>query len=65
LIDAAAAMGVDVFTIDDGWQQEYGDNGVNLTSFPRRLATDPGCSESQGHAAGAMDTHGRHWHGDG
>jgi alpha-galactosidase len=37
LIDAAGAMGMDVFTIDDGWQQEYGDNAVNLTSFPGGL----------------------------
>jgi alpha-galactosidase len=37
LIDAAAAIGMDVFTIDDGWQQDYGDNGVNLTSFPGGL----------------------------
>lgn len=37
LVDAAAAMGIDIFTIDDGWQQEYGDNGVNLTSFPGGL----------------------------
>jgi len=37
LIEAAAAMGMDVFTIDDGWQQEYGDNRVNLTSFPGGL----------------------------
>jgi alpha-galactosidase len=37
LIDAAGAMGMDVFTIDDGWQQEYGDNAVNLTAFPGGL----------------------------
>jgi len=37
LIEAAGAMGIDVFTIDDGWQQEYGDNAVNLKSFPGRL----------------------------
>ncbi len=37
LIDAAGTMGIDVFTIDDGWQQEYGDNAVNLTSFPGGL----------------------------
>ena len=37
LIEAAGAMGMDVFTIDDGWQQEYGDNAVNLTSFPGGL----------------------------
>ena len=37
LIDAAGTMGIDVFTIDDGWQQEYGDNAVNLISFPGGL----------------------------
>ena len=37
LIDAAGQMGMDIFTIDDGWQQEYGDNAVNLTSFPGGL----------------------------
>jgi alpha-galactosidase len=37
LIDAAAAMSMDVFTIDDGWQQDYGENAVNLTSFPGGL----------------------------
>jgi len=30
-------MGMDVFTIDDGWQQEYGDNAINLASFPGGL----------------------------
>ncbi len=37
LIDAASTMGMDIFTIDDGWQQEYGENAVNLTSFPGGL----------------------------
>jgi len=37
LIDAAGAMGMDIFTIDDGWQQEYGENAVNLASFPGGL----------------------------
>jgi alpha-galactosidase len=37
LIDATAAMGMDIFTIDDGWQQEYGDNGVNTSAFPGGL----------------------------
>jgi alpha-galactosidase len=37
LIDAAGAMGMDIFTIDDGWQQEYGENAVNLTAFPGGL----------------------------
>jgi hypothetical protein len=37
LIDAASNMGIDIFTIDDGWQQEYGENAVNLTAFPGGL----------------------------
>jgi alpha-galactosidase len=37
LINVAGEMGIDVFTIDDGWQQEYGENAVNLTSFPGGL----------------------------
>ena len=37
LVDAAGDMGMDVFTIDDGWQQDYGENAVNLTSFPGGL----------------------------
>jgi alpha-galactosidase len=37
LIDVAGSMGFDIFTIDDGWQQDYGDNAVNLVSFPHEL----------------------------
>jgi len=37
LISAAGDIGIDVFTIDDGWQQEYGENAVNLTAFPGGL----------------------------
>jgi len=37
LIEAAGVMGMDIFTIDDGWQLEYGDNAVNLTAFPGGL----------------------------
>lgn len=37
LIEAASAMGMDIFTIDDGWQQEYGANEVNRTAFPGGL----------------------------
>ncbi len=48
LIDAAAAIGIDIFTIDDGWQQEYGDNGVNLTSFPGGLRPILDAVESRG-----------------
>jgi alpha-galactosidase len=37
LIDAAAAIGMDIFTIDDGWQLEYGENTVNTHAFPGGL----------------------------
>jgi alpha-galactosidase len=37
LIKVAGRMGLDIFTIDDGWQAEYGENDVNLRSFPRGL----------------------------
>jgi alpha-galactosidase len=37
LIDAAGSMGFDIFTIDDGWQQDYGENAVSLTSFSQGL----------------------------
>jgi alpha-galactosidase len=37
LIDAAADMGMDIFTIDDGWQLEYGENTVNTEAFPGGL----------------------------
>ncbi len=48
LIDAAAIMGIDVFTIDDGWQQEYGENTVNLNSFPGGLVPILEAVESKG-----------------
>ena len=37
LIDVAGNMGMDIFTIDDGWQREYGENTVDPTSFPGGL----------------------------
>jgi len=37
LIDAAGAMGMDIFTIDDGWQKEYGENTVDLAALPKGL----------------------------
>ncbi len=37
LVDAAGAMGMDIFTIDDGWQQDYGENVVDLVAFPGGL----------------------------
>ena len=38
LIRVAGRMGMDIFTIDDGWQAEYGDNGENRKNFPGGLA---------------------------
>ncbi len=37
LIPIASRMGLDIFTIDDGWQAEYGENAVNTTAFPGGL----------------------------
>ncbi len=37
LIPVAGRMGFDIFTIDDGWQAEYGENAVNLQAFPKGL----------------------------
>jgi alpha-galactosidase len=37
LIKIAGRMGLDIFTIDDGWQAEYGENDINLQAFPRGL----------------------------
>jgi alpha-galactosidase len=34
LIPVAARMGIDVFTIDDGWQTTYGSNDDNRKNFP-------------------------------
>lgn len=48
LLEAASAMGMDIFTIDDGWQQEYGENAVNLTSFPGGLKSIQDAVEEKG-----------------
>lgn len=37
LIDAAGVIGIDIFTIDDGWQEEYGANAVDRKAFPHGL----------------------------
>lgn len=37
LIAAAGRMKMDVFTIDDGWQTDYGDNAINRRLFPNGL----------------------------
>lgn len=37
LIPIAARLGVDVFTLDDGWQAEYGETKVSPERFPNGL----------------------------
>lgn len=37
LIAAASRMGLDVFTIDDGWELTYGENTINSRLFPDGL----------------------------
>jgi alpha-galactosidase len=48
LIDVAGTMGMDIFTIDDGWQQEYGENTVDPKSFPGGLADIRTAVEAKG-----------------
>lgn len=37
LIDVASSMGIGIFTIDDGWEERYGENAVNRAAFPDGL----------------------------
>ena len=37
LADAAAECGIEEFVLDDGWQDSYGDWGVDRAKFPRGL----------------------------
>ncbi len=48
LVDVAGTMGLDIFTIDDGWQQDYGENTVNLTAFPGGLQPIRNAVEAHG-----------------
>jgi alpha-galactosidase len=48
LIDVAGFMGLDIFTIDDGWQQEYGDNTVDPVAFPGGLDSIRAAVEAKG-----------------
>jgi alpha-galactosidase len=48
LIAAAGRMGLDVFTIDDGWQADYGDNAINTKLFPNGLEEIQAAVEKQG-----------------
>lgn len=38
LAEAAKEIGIDIFTIDDGWQKEYGSNDFDVTRFPAGFA---------------------------
>jgi alpha-galactosidase len=48
LVNAAGEMSMDIFTIDDGWQQDYGENTVNLTAFPGGLQPIVEAAEAKG-----------------
>jgi len=48
LIAAAGRMGLDVFTIDDGWQADYGDNAINRQLFPQGLEEIQAAMEQKG-----------------
>ena len=48
LIAAAGRMGLDVFTIDDGWQADYGDNAINRQLFPNGLEEIQAAVEQKG-----------------
>jgi len=48
LIEAASSMGLQIFTIDDGWQQEYGENTVDEKAFPGGLEPILQLLESKG-----------------
>jgi alpha-galactosidase len=48
LIDVAGKMGMDIFTIDDGWQKEYGENAVDPTAFPGGLDAIQKAVEAKG-----------------
>jgi alpha-galactosidase len=48
LVAAASRMGLDIFTIDDGWQQDYGENNINTKMFPGGLDEIQASVERQG-----------------
>ncbi len=48
LIKVAGEMGMDIFTIDDGWQQEYGENTVDPKAFPGGLDSIREAVEARG-----------------
>lgn len=48
LVKVAGDMGMDIFTIDDGWQQEYGENTVDPKAFPGGLDSIKEAVEARG-----------------
>jgi len=48
LVAAAGRMGMDVFTIDDGWQADYGENRINRKLFENGLEEIQAAVEKQG-----------------
>ena len=48
LVEVAGDIGIDIFTIDDGWQQEYGENEINFKSFPGGLKPIQDAIEAKG-----------------
>jgi alpha-galactosidase len=48
LIKVAGDMGIDIFTVDDGWQQEYGENTVDSKAFPGGLDSIREAVEARG-----------------
>ncbi len=48
LAPAAKAMGIGVFTIDDGWQTEYGENAVDAGRFPKGMPGIKSVLDSEG-----------------
>jgi alpha-galactosidase len=48
LINVAGFMGMDIFTIDDGWQKEYGENTVDPAAFPGGLDAIQKAVEAKG-----------------
>jgi len=70
LAKAAAAAGMKEFVIDDGWQDNYGDWGINYTKFPnglkpvfdyiKSLGMKPGLWVSVGSASSASKVYHEH-----
>jgi alpha-galactosidase len=48
LVKVAGDMGMAIFTIDDGWQQEYGENTVDPKAFPGGLDSIREAVEARG-----------------